>query len=84
MYLRFFDVAQGCPTRSPLEVLMRPSDDFQFSGYNKGYEEEFREIAKRHFGRKSIYKRRFWEKTFVFRKDLNFGTKLKKSEQKNR
>ena len=33
---------------------LRPSDDFQFSGYNEGYDEKFREIAKRHLGRKSI------------------------------
>ena len=50
---------QKCPTRGPLKVLVQPSDDFQFFGYNEGYEEEFREIAKRHFGRKSIIKWRF-------------------------
>ena len=35
----------------PLKVLVRPNDDFQFSGYNEGCEEEFREIAKKHLGR---------------------------------
>ena len=58
---------QGCLTRGPLKVLMRPSDYFQFSDYNEGYEEEFREIVKRHLGRKLINKRRFQEKTFFFR-----------------
>ena len=52
-------VDQGCPTCGPLKVLVWPSDDFQFSGYNEGYEEEFHEIAKRHLGRKLINKRRF-------------------------
>ena len=52
-------VGQGCPTSGPHKVLVRPSDNFQFTGYNEGYEEEFREIAERHLGPKSITERRF-------------------------
>ena len=48
---------QGCPTRDPLKILMQPSDNFQFSGYNEGYEKEFRETTEKHLGRKSINKR---------------------------
>ena len=50
---------QGCPICGPNKIMVLPCDDFQFSGCNKDYEEEFCEIAKRHFGRKSINKRRF-------------------------
>ena len=57
---------QGCPTCGPLKVLMRPSDDFQFSGYNEGYEEEFCEIAERNLRRKSINKRKISEDPFFF------------------
>ena len=54
----------------------RPSDDFQFSGCNEGYEEKFCDIAERHLRRKSINKRRFQGKTYFFREHLSFGTKL--------
>ena len=38
-----FFINQGCPTRGTRKVLMRLCDNFQFSGYNKGYEKEFHE-----------------------------------------
>ena len=63
---------------------LRPSDDFQFSGYNEGYEEEFREIGKRHLWRKSISKSEILEENLFFREHLNFGTKSKKLYQENR
>ena len=59
IHCNHYDLFQGCPTCGPLKVLLRSSDDFQFSGYNEDYEEEFCEIAERHLGRKSINKRRF-------------------------
>ena len=52
-------LGQVCPTRGAFKVLVPPSDDFQFFGYNEDYEKEFREIAERNLGRKSINKRRF-------------------------
>ena len=47
---------QGYLTCGPLKVLMRPSDYFHFSSNNEGYEDEFREIAETHLGRKSTNK----------------------------
>ena len=41
-------LAQGCPTCSPLKLLMWPSDYFQFSGNNESYENKFSKIAETH------------------------------------
>ena len=57
-------LTQGCPTCGPLKVLVRPSDDFQFSGCNEGYEKNSARLLKDILGRKSINKRRFLEKIF--------------------
>ena len=54
-----FCLNQGCPICGSFKVLVRPRDIFLFSGYNEGYEEEFRKIPEKHLGWKSINKRRF-------------------------
>ena len=71
---------QRCPTCGQLKVLMQPSNDFQYFGYNEGYKEEFCEIAERHLGRKSINKSKILV-PFFFREYLNFGTKIQNLEQ---
>ena len=40
----------GMSNTRPTKVLVRPSDNFSFSGFNEDYEEEFREVAEKHFG----------------------------------
>ena len=72
---------QEYPTGGPLKVLVRPGDNFQFSGYTESNEKGFWEIAERHLGRKSINKRRLG-KDFFLENNLVLGRNLRNRRKK--
>ena len=57
---------------------MRPTAYSKFSGYNEVYENEFREFAETHLGRKSTNQSQILSEALFLKKHLILGTKIKK------